>query len=826
MIEISPARQRRRAPRAGAWVVDYRAALQVHCPRLASPWPRFTPHTTIHQLRARAYRVANNRNYLELGGKRLLPPAQETAQSMPDGRSRLALLFAATLFVSAFLLFWIEPLIAKMLLPLLGGTPAVWNTCLLFFQVILLAGYAYVLAITKWLGLRQQAALHLLLLLLATSSLPIGISATAAASVPAQGDPVFWLLGSLLRILGLPFFVISATAPLLQKWFSATRHPSARDPYFLYAASNAGSLIALVGFPLLLEPNLRLPQQSGLWAGLYGVLALLIIVCARAVWQANASEAQAGAETLDEAEGRIERVTFQRRVRWTLLAFVPSSLVLGVTTYITTDIAAAPLLWVVPLAFYLLTFVFVFAQRQLLSRRLMIRLLPGAAIIITLIFVLEFRQPIWFSLPAHLFFFFVAAMVCHGQLADERPSSAHLAEYYLWIALGGVLGGIFNALVAPLVFNIVLEYPLAVVLACLMLPRLKDTGGTSAAGARPFDAVLPLGIMLLIAGVAILIARFDVQASSRVLMLLGAALLLTFASRRLLARRPAHFALTLGIVILGGIFYEEVTNRTLYRQRNFYGALRVSLDSIGISHRLYHGTTLHGTQFAGGVRRCEPLTYFHPTGPLGSVFEAFNARPAAPNVAIVGLGTGTTVAYAKPGQAWTFYEINPAVPRIARDARLFTYLQACAAAPVEIVMGDARLQLQHAPPGHYGLIVLDAFSSDAIPVHLLTREAVELYLSKLAEGGLLAIHISNRHLDLAPVIGDIARDANLVALLSHENRIAVRGKNSSRWVVVARRQSDIGTLLEHSIWQPLEGRARPQIWTDDFSNILSVLDWK
>ncbi len=749
------------------------------------------------------------------------------------------MLFAATLFVSAFLLFWIEPLIAKMLLPLLGGTPAVWNTCMLFFQVMLLAGYAYVLAATKWLTIRQQAALHIALLLLAVIFFPIGISATSAASAPAQGNPVFWLFGKLLGTLGLPFFVISATAPLLQKWFSATRHPSARDPYFLYAASNAGSLIALIGFPLMLEPSFRLRQQSGLWAGVYGALVLLIILCAKAVWHPGSLDEQvtaapgvgkaktrAGAGKRIEAAEQVESVTFHRRTRWTALAFVPSSLVLGVTTYLTTDIAAAPLLWVVPLALYLLSFVFVFAQRQLLSRRLMARVLPGAAIVIALIFILGFTEPIWFSVSAHLLFFLAAAMVCHGQLADDRPAPAHLAEYYLWIAVGGVLGGIFNALVAPLVFNIVLEYPLAVVLACLMLPRLTDKRDEkSAKRTRWFDTVLPLGVGLLTAGIAVLITRFEVGATSRMLILLGAGLLLTVFSRRLLTRRPAHFALALGIVILGGIMYDEVTSRTIYRERNFYGALRVSRDSIGVSHELHHGTTLHGRQFMDEVRRCEPLTYYHPTGPLGSIFEAYNARPAAPNVAVIGLGTGTTVAYAKPDQRWTFYEINPAVPRIASDPHLFTYLQGCAAAPVNIVMGDARLRLQSAPPGHYGLIVLDAFSSDAIPVHLLTREAVDLYLSKLADDGLLAIHISNRHLNLAPVVGDIARDANAVALLSHESQIAVRGKTRSRWVVVARRHSDFGKLVETSTWRQLEGRARPQVWTDDFSNILGVLDW-
>ena len=554
-----------------------------------------------------------------------------------------------------------------------------------------------------------------------------------------------------------------------------------------------------------------------------------MIACARVVWKASASaanEADKVKENQDKPEESDDPVTLKRRLRWIMLAFAPSSLVLGVTTYITTDIASAPLFWVIPLALYLLSFVFVFAQRQILSRRLMARLLPVAAVIITLIFVLHFTEPIWFFIPVHLIFFFTAAMVCHGQLADERPTPTHLAEFYLWIAAGGVLGGIFNALVAPLIFNVLLEYPLAVVLACFLLPHVKgkQKSGNNPLG-RVIDAVLPLGVMLLTAGAAWLIDWWRVQASGRALALLTAAVLVTLASRRLLASRPAQFALALGIVMLGGIILNEVTNRTVYRARNFYGTLRVASDAAGLYHVLNHGTTLHGRQYLDPVRRCEPLSYYHQTGPLGAIFEAFNKHPASPNVAVVGLGTGSTVAYSKPNQKWTFYEINQAVPVIANDQKLFTYLQSCSSAPVEIVMGDARRQLEKAPQGDYGLIVLDAFSSDAIPIHLMTREAMALYLSKLKEGGLLAIHISNRHLTLAPVVGDLAKDEGLVGLHWDERNPGERGKNASNWAVVARTRDDLGDLVNASQWQPLEGRSRPQIWTDDFSNILSVLSW-
>lgn len=749
---------------------------------------------------------------------------------MSKGRGGLASLFAATLFAGAFLLFWIEPLIAKLLLPLLGGTPSVWNTCMLFFQVMLLAGYAYVLAITKWLGPRQQAGFHLMLLMFAAISLPIGVSAAAAGSVPAQSNPILWLLGILLTTVGFPFFVISATAPLLQKWFSETRHPSARDPYFLYAASNAGSFAALIGFPLLLEPNLRLLEQSALWTKFYGGLVLLMVLCAAVLWKARSARVHSSEEaaasktetTADTSQTLVDKVTFTRRLRWTLLAFVPSSLVLGVTTYITTDIAAVPLFWVAPLALYLLSFVFVFAKRQVLSRRLMARLLPGAAIVIALILASQFAQPTWL-IPAHLFFFFAAAMVCHGQLADERPRPDRLAEYYLWIAVGGVLGGVFNALIAPLLFNIVLEYPIAVVLACLMLPRREgeERGRLELTKLVP-RPVLQSGMVLVTAVVALLITQLNMQTSSKALIFVGAGLFPTIVGGRLLTRRPLQFALALGIVIVGGIIFAEATSRTLYRSRNFYGTLRVSRDASGSTNDLHHGTTLHGSQFVDTARRCDPLTYYHSTGPLGLVFDSFNAKPAAPDVAVVGLGTGTTAAYAKPNQNWTFYEINPDVSKVARDERLFSYLKECAPKP-SIILGDARLQLQHAPDGHYGLIVLDAFSSESIPVHLLTREAVGLYVSKLAPRGLIAIHISNRHLNLAPVVGDIAQDAGLAALLSQENFLPSPGKNKSRWAVLARNRNDFGALAQAQSWRTLEGRLGRAVWTDDFSNIISVL---
>lgn len=769
---------------------------------------------------------------------------------MPRRIGLLTFLFATALFVSAALLFWVEPMIAKMLLPLLGGTPAVWNTCILFFQVMLLAGYVYVFVVTSRLGGRGQTFVHAGLLIVAAFFFPFEISERALRSLGGETSPVGWLLASLLRMVGLPFFVVSTSGPLLQKWFSLTRDPSARDPYFLYAASNAGSLLALLGYPLLLEPTFTLREQSWLWVAVYGVLVVLTVSCAFAVWRARLSKADGDVTASDDAEtsgdeqaggggaeeGLLPEMgtlrdagALRRRLVWVALAFVPSSLMLGVTTYVSTDIAAIPLLWVVPLAIYLLTLILVFARREVVPRRLMNRVLPGAAVILVLVYLSGATQPVWFLVVVHLFFFFVAAMVCHGRLADDRPSARHLPEFYLWMAIGGALGGFFNAIVAPVAFNTVVEYPLAIVLACLLQPSAAAVAATDdeRVRARRFDFAIPVGLGVLAIVLALVVSRFNFESLEQTAIVFGIPLMLAY----LTAVRPARFAFALVAIILGSTFFTGAAGRTLHVERNFFGVLRVADSADGATRLLYHGSTLHGRQFIDASRRCEPLSYYHRNGPLGAVFGAFDTTGAAATatrrVAVIGLGTGATAAYAKPGEAWTFYEINPAVLDIARDAKYFSYLQDCAGSPVEVVLGDARLQLRAAPSNHFGLIVLDAFSSDAIPVHLMTRESLDLYLSKLAEGGVIAFHISNRSLDLHPVVGDLARDKGLVCLSFDDLQPdAAGGKEPSQWVVMARRAEHLGALAFDMRWKRLEGRAGREVWTDDFSNIVGVFKWQ
>ncbi|MBI5774952.1 MAG: fused MFS/spermidine synthase [Verrucomicrobia bacterium] len=752
------------------------------------------------------------------------------------GNPFLPLLFAATLFTSATLLFWVQPLVAKLLLPWLGGSPSVWNTCMVFFQALLLAGYAWAHWAGRALGPRGQAALQITLLALAGLALPFAVSEDALQSLPRDSSPVPWLLGNLALMAGLPFFVLSTLAPLLQKWFAGTAHPAAREPYFLYAASNVGSFVALLSYPVLVEPHWPLLEQSRLWRLGYFVLVGLCALCAVVCWRTSVSSLSSN-KTEDEdekdartAEGRIQSppsspVTWPQRARWIFYALVPSSLMLGVTTYLTTDIAAVPLLWVIPLALYLLTFVLVFARKNFLPLPLVARALPIAALTLVFVMLADVKQPPGLLVGLHLALLFIAALVSHGCLAAARPDAAHLTDFYLCMSLGGALGGLFNALAAPLLFDAVVEYPLAILLACLVRPAPEDAQNSPRA--RLLDFILPAGLGVLTAALAVIVPRFILEPYQLCMALIfGLPLLVGF----LWVRRPLRFALALGAVMLGGNAYTLIHGRTLHTERNFFGTLRVARDPDGLFRRLYHGTTVHGLQFLDPARQGEPLAYYHRRGPLGNVFELSAARLAAQNLGVIGLGGGAMACYAQPGQRWDFYEIDPAVVRIARDTNYFTYLHRSPPGAVNIILGDARMRLREAPDGRYALFVVDAFSSDVIPMHLLTREAVQLYFSKLKPGGFLAMNISSRNLELAEVVGGIAKSLGLFGLNWFDDVTETSGPNhgkyASHWVVLARDPAHLGELLRDGRWRPLPTSAAAKVWTDDFSDILSAFRWR
>lgn len=732
------------------------------------------------------------------------------------GSRRTLLLFATTIFLSALLLFWIQLVMAKMLLPRLGGTPAVWTTCMLFFQVVLLAGYSYVTFTTAWMGVRKQAVLHSLILLVSCLYLPLSFIGNLGS--PSEGsNPALWLFAYLLTAIGLPVFLISTTSPLLQKWFTRTSHASANDPYFLFAVSNGGSLLALLSYPLFLEPAFTLSRQNRIWVVMYVAFLVLSVGCVLVLWKSSRSEKVDPAPRDDVTAP----ISLKRRLYWILLAFIPSSLLFGVTTYITTEIAPTPLLWTIPLALYLVTFILAFAGRNLLPDHLASYALGGLALLLTLVLAVSATEPTAAIVLLHLCFFFVAATVCHNKLAGDRPDATRLAEFYLCVAIGGMFGGLFNTLIAPTTFNTIIEYPLVIVLACL-IGRLDNSEEDSSSD-RLFDFILPAGIGLLTVGLALLVDQYDVSTAVGIGIVFGIPLVIVNHRFR---SRPVRFALAIGAVMLGSIVYSETQERTLHVERNFFGTLSVRVDPASATRLLYHGNTIHGRQFIEPNRQREPLSYFHRDGPLGQIFEAFNSNAFSRNVAIVGLGTGSMACYAQPEQHWTFYEINPAVISVAQNTEYFTYLEKCAVGPTQIVLGDARLQLQNAPDQHFGLIVLDAFNSDAIPVHLMTHEAITLYTSKLAIGGMLAFHISNRSLQLETVLANLAkRNKAMIVSFADGEHNPVSGKDPSEWVVMAQHSPAFDALAQSPRWRWLEGRSESHAWTDDFSNILSVFRW-
>jgi spermidine synthase len=730
------------------------------------------------------------------------------------------LLYLTAVFLNAALLFMIEPMIARMILPLAGGSPAVWNTSLFFFQLWLLLGYLYAHVAASWLGTARHAAVHLALLSAGVIFLPVNV---AADWFTAPGNPALAVFAALIFSVGVPFFVVSAGAPLLQKWFSEAEHPAARDPYFIYAASNLGSLFGLLAYPFVLERHFTLNHQGHLW--LYGYLAL---GCATALCfllsrrrlddpqkaDANPSDAWAAAKPTV-----VDEVPALRRFRWLCWSLVPSSLLLGVTSHMTTDVVSAPLLWIVPLLLYLVTFIVAFARDGWATHDLVVRwqafLILGAALTV----FLQATTPVTVIVPLHLLAFFATSLVCHGALAKDRPGPDRLTEFYLWVSLGGALGGFFNAFVAPLLFRGVLEYPLAMAAAAFLRPYVRGASRQRWDGV--LDGFLPAVLFFAMLALVQLARAIQIPPLNRQLLVFAVpgVVCLVFAYR------PVRFGLGLSAMLFASMVLHHPMGRTLYQGRSFFGLYRVFDDNNTDRHVLFHGTTAHGAQNL--ATPLEPISYYHRTGPAGQVLRAASRiRPDA-QVAVVGLGTGALACHGGSEQKFTFFEIDPLVEQIARDGRLFTYLRDCPPR-IEVVIGDARLSLAKAPQGAYDVLVLDAFSSDAIPTHLLTLEAMQLYLAKIAADGLILIHISNRHMDMAPIVARLARELKLVCYLRNDFQIAAEehreGKSASRWILLARERQAVASFIDGS-WRALSGQAQGPLWTDDFADVLSIVHW-
>ena len=854
-----------------------------------------------------------------------------------------------TLFISATLLFMVQPMVGKMILPHLGGTPAVWNTCMVFFQGVLLVGYSYTHSLSSYQPRTRQIIIHGLLLLTPFLVLPFTLGENW--SPPSDHNPIFAVLWLLLGMVGLPFFVVATSAPLLQKWFATTGHVAAKDPYFLYGASNLGSMLALALYPLVIEPSLDLDRQRLTWTIGYGLLVACVLFCGLVVWRApnlaplqtadvpvlqpplptnRAEENQAGsaakslhvttlkdkaldgwrpkrpwyarhvrqtAEPLDSPRLLLanDQVSWLRRLRWVGLAAVPSSLMLGLTTYLTTDIAAIPFFWVIPLALYLLTFILVFARWPMVwtdtPHFVLLFMQPALVMFVVMKDVASLgRMPTWATFLLHVLMFFSTTLVCHGELAKDRPSPRRLTEFYLWLAVGGVLGGLFNCLVAPLVFWFgIVEYPLAMVLGCLLRPSLlgdlplipgDSRGHRTTVLGHALDLLVPLAL-----GVAAYFSiHLGVEFGHRPYFV-AFPVVLTL----LLMLRPIRFGLSVGCVLIAAWAYDmTIPNRapTIFADRSFFGLVRVRQDFYqgAYYHTLIHGGIDHGSQILTDnvALRRYPRGYFDPRNGIGQVFQKLSqhtkegwpdwrmavslaglgAAPgqgvwnqlagvqSEPSYAIVGLGAGTLACHAKPYQRADFYEIDSLVRRLSEpDARgecIFTYVQDARDrhANLNIIMGDGRLMLRKEPAEHYyHVILLDAFSSDAIPVHLLTLEAIDLYLSKLADGGILAFNTTNRYVDINGVLADIAKERDLVCWQYEDSPVDGYGTD---WIILQRRQFgkvpgsfNGGPPLalrfdENRLPDPRQPNLRWRVqppngnppWTDRFSNLLGVLRWR
>jgi SAM-dependent methyltransferase len=677
--------------------------------------------------------------------------------------------YACAIFLGAFLLFQIQPILAKAILPWFGGAPAVWTTCMLFFQSLLLVGYAYAHASARLLRPRMQGGLHLVLLVMALCFLPV---APAESGKPTGSmAPVLEILALLSRSVALPFLLLSASSPLLQAWSALGRGRT--SPYRLYALSNAGSMLALLTYPVVIEPWLTTRWQEYVWSAAFGGFAVLCALSVRGLWHAAPPVAAGLEDPAPEAPPGL-----RQRLLWLALPACAATLLLAVTNQMCQEVAVVPLLWVLPLSVYLLSFILCFASDRWYGRSWCIPVLVLALIVMTQALALGPRVGILYAVPVYSIGLFVCCMFCHGELAARRPSARHLTSFYLMIAVGGALGGAFVTVLAPFLFRGFDELYVGL-LAC----------GTLAAGFSLTDPAQRIAgrrlwnpIQLWLGGVVLVIA-------------------LAFGTRLMARAQPG-----------------------LRELRNFYGIMRIAdlpaPDGKGTLRFLTHGGTRHGQQFQDPERRRLPTTYYGHSCGIGILLDEL-PKDSPRRVGIVGLGAGILAAYGRPGDTYRFYEINPLVIEVAR--RDFSFLSD-SSATLELVPGDARLSLEREEDQRFDVLVLDAFSSDAIPTHLLTLEAFKLYGRHLAADGVLALHVTTRHLDLGPLVAALAQKEGKAAfeILTPANED--QGILGARWILVTTHRERLAHPRLQAAGQALEvGAEPPRLWTDDYSNLLQVL---
>ncbi|MBX9591083.1 MAG: fused MFS/spermidine synthase [Hyphomonadaceae bacterium] len=735
--------------------------------------------------------------------------------------------FTVTTFLSALLLFAIQPMFAKMVLPVLGGSPSVWSVSVFFFQAALLAGYIYAHLLINKAPPHLTGIIHLGVCIVAFISLPIGLSKWWGE--PPHGEPYLWQLGMFAWSIGLPFMAVAANAPLLQAWFARSGHPNARDPYFLYAASNLGSLIALLGYPFILEPAFGLSQLSHIWA--YGFVAL-VIALATSFFLMRGAQVNGVPETPAAPAGldmTAAPPTLQQRLGWIGLAFVPAALVTAFTVHVTTDVASAPLLWVIPLALYLLTFVLVFRDNPLIARESLL-FLHLIALVVVLITLSQTRHDNWFvTSSTGVAVFFTTAMLAHRTLYEARPAPRYLTEFYLWMSFGGALGGMFTALVAPKIFNQIFEYPLLLALSMACRPgalKLSDDKEK-----RKDELV----VLWLIAAVGILAImwiptiaqnmrfQFGEWGTTPLVVIFLVAILIfsvQFPPRQLVAALLVAVALA---------WLPSGANRG-ESQRSFFGVYRVHPSTDGLFHILIHGTTLHGAQrfyddSGQPVEDTTPATYYYPNSPIGQTIakrrEVLGSQKG--RYGIVGLGAGSSACHKREGETWRFFEIDPIVIKIAKDPKNFTFIAKCQP-DIDVVVGDARLTMAKEADESFDLFIIDAFSSDAIPVHMLTAEAVKMYLDKLKPDGVVLLHTSNRYLDLESVLSAIQKDlpaGTSGIVVSDSSADGSYAQSTSTVVIFTKNEKALAPYRSlDGVMELDDGGIKA--WTDDYSDILAA----
>jgi len=722
--------------------------------------------------------------------------------------------FVAAILVSAALLFAVQPMFTKMVLPQFGGAAAVWSVAMVFFQTTLLAGYAYAHALTRFAPGRASIVIHLAVMVVACFALPLHIAAGWAR--PPQEGEAFWLLGLFAVSIGLPFFALAANGPLLQAWFVRTDHPAAKDPYFLYAASNVGSFLALISYPVVIEPFVTLGDQTLAWTVNFYLLILLIAGCGALLLRSPNRVPQA---SIANAEGDAPP-TWRDVAFWVALAAVPSGFLIAVTAHISTDIAAVPLLWVLPLALYLLTFVIAFQTRPIIPHRLVVRVQPLFVLALVIVFIALPITSIISLMALHLIVFFVCALMCHGELARRRPAPRYLTAFYMWISAGGMIGGIAAGLIAPHVFKWVAEYPVLIVLAVLCRPGLA----LPARGTGQVMLLIGLGTAVVLSYV---VKNYDVGFDYRMYLVVVGVLLGLTAK---FWHAPLPFAAIMAFLLFANSYFNETPS--MFRVRNFFGVLNVVDTSDGQYRVLWHGTTAQGTQ---RIRDEEgnPMTgppemiaeFFHGAG-IAQTLDAVHARVAGPiDFAVIGLGTGALACQVRPGDTLTYYEIDPDIVRIARDPSIFQYVSECAP-ETKVVLGDARQRMADAPDGSYDLIFVDAFIGAAIPIHLLTREAMAQYMRKLKPHGIVAMHISNLNLELASVAAGVA-EANGAIARVYDGGDVQEDPSQHHWVprvaAIARSDEDFGDLARSIFWPVRPRDPNQRVWSDDYSNIVGSI---